>query len=278
MNYINQVKWYFKNKAGNYDLVEGQLYWKLSDDLLWETLKSQVLNKLGGEEIKILDAGGGTGRWLIRIIKEMKGSSGVIYDLSNDMLQVAREKVSKLKISDRVKLVNGNIERMSDQESSQYDIVICFHNVLGFVQNIQGAFREMSRVLKKGGYLVMVLPNKYHTIFFNMSVGRFKVLDDVVIRDIGSFTNSMPKIRLFTPNYVRSLYKSHNFSNVRVYGFPITIYPNIKETRIVGNTETIKDILSRKKLFKKIKNIELKLILEEEAAARGNNLLSIGVK
>lgn len=278
INKLEEVKKYFKAKAKDYDLVEQQVYWNLSDNLLWYMIRHLVLDKFKNKKIKVLDAGGGTGRWLIKIINYLDSSEGVIYDISEDMLSVAKNKITKMGLDRRISTINGNLENMDNQADNQYDLVICFHNVLGFVNDTKKVFSEMTRILKKNGYLILVVPNKYHTLFFNIFIKRLHVLDKIVQKNEGSFTDKMPDINLFTPSSIRKLYKTFNFTNVKIFGFPITIYPELEETKIIGNTENIKQILSDTKTFKKIEKIEKSLIFNEEAAARGNNLLAIGQK
>ena len=41
-----KVLQYFKGKASGYDLVEGQVYWRLSDQLLWHLFNGSSLSKL----------------------------------------------------------------------------------------------------------------------------------------------------------------------------------------------------------------------------------------
>ena len=53
---------YFKNKAADYDRVDEQVYWRLSDSILWHTFNEYILKNLPSN-FSFLDAGGGTGRW-----------------------------------------------------------------------------------------------------------------------------------------------------------------------------------------------------------------------
>jgi len=274
----NKVKAYFKDKAEGYDLVEKQVYWRLSDDLLWHLLKTLAMDKLKGKRICVMDAGGGTGRWIIKILSQYCNSNGTLYDFSDDMLKVARRKMNALGLSSRITIVNGNLESMTDQKDSTYDLVICFHNVLGFVGNSKKAFGEMARVVKKGGYLVTVVPNKYHMLFFDIFTRNIGELRSVTEEGIGRFTKSMPSIHVFTPNELSSMYSRAGFRDIKILGFPVTIYPGAEETQISGSSKKLKAILEDKNNFSKIEGIEKKMIFEEEAAARGNNLFTIGRK
>ena len=99
---------YFKNKAAKYDLVDNQIYWVFSDALLWHLLKKNFLDNLP-ESFHFLDAGGGTGRWTIKILESFPKATGVILDLSKDMTNEALKKAKLLKLADRLAVINGNL-------------------------------------------------------------------------------------------------------------------------------------------------------------------------
>src|ERR1700730_8630484 len=78
---------YFAEKAIHYDAVDQQPYWRLSDELLWWLLETQIFKALGPAP-RILDAGGGTGRWAIRVLQAIPGAHLTLADLSPDMMAV----------------------------------------------------------------------------------------------------------------------------------------------------------------------------------------------
>lgn len=277
-SYEKSVKKYFKLKAKNYDDVEYQVYWNLSDSLLWYLLKFKILDKLKNKKIKVLDAGGGTGRWLIKIIKYLPDSSGTLYDFSESMLDVARNKIRDGKLQERIEIINGNLENMRSCKNSQYDIAICFHNPLSFVKNYNKAFGEITKKLKKGGYFILVVSNKYHMLYVNAQTGDIQKMKILLKTDIGSFNEHMPPIRTFTPISIMSLYQKFGLKEIHTYGFPVTIYPQLEDTAISGSGKRTKAILEDADTFAIIEEIEKQLVLCEEAAPRGNSLFVIGRK
>jgi ubiquinone/menaquinone biosynthesis C-methylase UbiE len=116
---------YFQGKADKYDLVEEQVYWQLSDRLLWNAFNDAVLSRQK-PTFTFLDAGGGTGRWSEKILKSYNDAKGYIYDLSNDMLAQA-EKKRRNGLEGRMYLKQGNIENMNFPDST-FDITFNFHN------------------------------------------------------------------------------------------------------------------------------------------------------
>lgn len=272
---MKEVLNYFKNKAKDYDLVEGQTYWVLSDKLLWEIFKETVLNKLP-ENFKFLDAGGGTGRWTLKILEEFPKAQGMIIDISREMLNEARSKVKKRNYEKRVKIIEQNLEQIDNVKDDEFEISFNFHNVLGFVENPNTVINELHRVTKKGGYVVSLVPNLYHNIFFNIFVGNMELANETMKTKRGRFTKEMPKMNMFTPDSIKDIYEKIGIKVELLSGFPITIYPGMQETQIDGNSEHVQDILSDEKTFNEIYNIEKSLFKNSDTASRGNQIYIIG--
>lgn len=272
---MKEVLDYFKNKAKDYDLVEDQTYWMLSDKLLWEIFKETVLNKLP-ENFKFLDAGGGTGRWTIKILEEYPKAQGMIIDISKEMLNEARNKVKKNNYEDRIKIVEQSLEQIDNVGDNEFDLSFNFHNVLGFVENPKIVIKELQRVTKKGGYIVSLVPNLYHNVFFNIFVGNMELAQETMNKKKGRFTKEMPAMNMFTPDSIKRIYEENEINIELLSGFPITIYPGMQETQIDGNSEHVKDILSNEKAFNEIYNIEKELFKNSDTSARGNQIYIIG--
>lgn len=60
---------YFNSISTDYDKNNKKLYWKLSDDLLWEIIKKNIPTD---KSIIILELGAGTGEWAYRILNEFR--------------------------------------------------------------------------------------------------------------------------------------------------------------------------------------------------------------
>jgi len=273
-----EVLIYFKNKASHYDDVDKQFYWRLSDTVLWNLLSKLVLNKFRNKKIKLLDAGAGTGRWGIRIAEEF-GFETVLLDISKEMLEIAKKKIAKKRLEHLIRIQEGDIESPVFLTTSTYDLVLLLHNVLSFVDDPRKALINMAKVTKRGGYVVAIVANKYHALYFSNVTRQFKELSRVMERGQIKFTKDCPPMWTFTPHSLRYLFiKKAGFRLVKIYGFPITIYPNMEETTLSQNSKYMEENLTQKNIMEKLIKIESKICLEEEAAARGNMLLAIGRK
>ncbi|RCX21017.1 methyltransferase family protein [Anaerobacterium chartisolvens] len=277
MNYKKTVIDYFRDKAKEYDLVDNQVYWKLSDKLLWEFFSTNVLQKLP-ENFSFIDAGGGTGRWSIKILEEFPYSTGLIYDLSEDMLEQAREKIRKYGLGDRLNTMQGDIKDICAADSNSFNLAFNFHNVLGFVDSPTEVIKELARVVKPNGYVVSLVPNWYHNIFFNIFVNNFRLVDEAVSSGRGRFTEDMPSMNLFTPDSIKKVYKDCGLEIITVSGFPVTIYPGMQETQLRGSSNHIINILDNEEMFNKIFDLEKAMFTNSDLAARGNQIFIMGIK
>jgi ubiquinone/menaquinone biosynthesis C-methylase UbiE len=122
---------------------------------LGEAFREQIVNEADlkpGESV--LDCGCGTGTLAV-VAKRRVGPSGSVHgiDLSRDQLAVARDKVRKQGLD--IEFHEGSIDELPFPDVS-FDAIfstLMLHHVPERVK--RGAFREMRRVLKPGGRIVI---------------------------------------------------------------------------------------------------------------------------
>lgn len=143
---VNEV---FAEVAGNYDLMNdlmsGGLHRLWKDDLV-----AQLSPPKGDQPYRLLDVAGGTGDVAIRFAnKRGENASAVICDISKEMLDVGKTRVTKAGLEARVSLVEGNAEELPfpDRTFNAYSIAFGIRNVT----RIDKALMEAHRVLKTGG-------------------------------------------------------------------------------------------------------------------------------
>lgn len=277
LSYEDSVIDYFDAKAADYDRVDEQLYWRLSDKILWEVMRNDVVRHLPAD-FRFLDAGGGTGRWTCRLLQEYPGARGVIYDLSKSMTDQARMSADRLGVGDRLDIVNGRLEEVTNAIEGRFDLIFNFHNVLGFVQDPAQVVGQLATLLNDDGRLVSMVPNSYHAAFFNLSLGQLDEARSCIDRNRGHFTSTMPEMNLFTPESVAALHRNNGLDVERLTGFPCLLYPGYQETQLHGSTASLQNMLASNDAFEAIYQIELSAQQAEGVAARGNNLFLIGSK
>lgn len=105
---------------------------------------------------RVLDIGCGTGQFLCRLAHLHPEISLVGLDLSEKMLDGARDNCAEF--GDRIELVCGDSEALPFEPGS-FDLVTCTHSFHHYPQQAVVA-SEMRRVLKPGGQAVVVDANR----------------------------------------------------------------------------------------------------------------------
>jgi len=121
---------------------------------LWGLTKVNV-----GSNFEILDVGCGGGKTLSRLAK--LAPQGKVYgiDYSRDMVKFSRKINKALIAQKRVKIIEGSVEKIAFAISF-FDLVTAFETYY-FWPNLPDAFKEIHRVLKIGGKLLLVNELKF---------------------------------------------------------------------------------------------------------------------
>lgn len=144
------VKQMFDHIAPTYDSLNHIL--SLSIDKLWRRRVVRTLKRLGAKNI--LDLATGTGDLAIAMARKIKGSTICGVDLSPQMLEVARQKVAKAALTERISLMEGNAEHL-DIESNSLDAVTIAFGIRNF-ENKEACLTELCRIIRKDGHLVIL--------------------------------------------------------------------------------------------------------------------------
>lgn len=154
MSGLANVESYYDKKAPNYDAAFDTLFFKIYDEITWRYLEPYVPSS---PTALVLDAGGGTGRWTVRMAK--KGCKVVLVDISDRMLDVARERITREGLQQRIEIKKGDLARLAYPEE-MFDMVLCEHTLFLF-ENQDQLVKELVSVLKKNAPLVISAQNRY---------------------------------------------------------------------------------------------------------------------
>ena len=102
----------------------------------------------------VLDIATGTGDFAILAFQKLHPQRVVGIDISEGMMQIGREKVAKLGLSDTITFQNEDCARMSFSNHS-FDAVISAFALRNF-QNLDECLKEMHRVMKEDGHLSII--------------------------------------------------------------------------------------------------------------------------
>ena len=140
----------FDRIAKNYDAANRAISMGL--DKAWRRKTVQQLKPFRGG--RYLDIGTGTGDLVFEILNQSANVLVDGIDPSEQMLAVARDKAVKKSVGDAVSFLTADALDLP-MERETYDGIVsgfCFRNI----ENRQAALKEMLRVLKPGGRLVIL--------------------------------------------------------------------------------------------------------------------------
>lgn len=144
-----QVAKMFNNISHRYDFLNHFL--SLGIDKLW---RKKAISLLRPQNPKlILDVATGTGDFAIQALV-LNPDKVIGIDISTGMLDVGRVKIRERKLDSKIELLEGDSEKLPFEEN-KFDAITVAFGVRNF-ENLELGLREIKRVLKPGGMLVVL--------------------------------------------------------------------------------------------------------------------------
>jgi ubiquinone/menaquinone biosynthesis C-methylase UbiE len=227
--------------------AEDEYLRKVGDDPVYDAVTWDNIEPFLPERGWILDAGGGAGVWSIKMAESNK-CNVVLLDVTCDLLKTAKRKAKNKPVNERFEVLDADIRCVPHPDLS-FDFVLCEADPLSICGDPERAVSELSRVLKRKGYLVAGVDSTIYRVFRALSRG--KSLDNVLdfmqtgissAEDRASFES-----KSFTPNELIALLRKNGLETVRVVGKPLGFGPHMldvfvsalpaeKRQEIFGNT------------------------------------------
>ena len=209
---------------------------KIQDSIIFHHLDKQLTKK----RLQILDAGGGTGHYSLPYAA--KGHHVTILDRSSGMLRVAERKIGELGLDTNTRLVHGDIQRTPINDDS-FDAVFC-HITLCHVEDPSKALSELSRLLRDGGLLSLVVENK---AFFAVSSAFRGNLDEALERSVGGKLvlelEGLGKVRTFESEELLHMLRDVNMKPLKVLGLrAVCDYLYIVERRSPDDIDSLREL------------------------------------
>lgn len=131
----------------------------------------------------------------------------------------------------------GDINKKWDYPDRHFDIVIVSH-IIEHVDNTDHLILEAKRVLKKGGFIIVITPNLaawFNRIFLVFGMQPFfsevstidKSLGMKFLRRLKIHSSPMGHLRLFTGAAVKDIVKLHGFKIIKTAGVEFVVFPKI---------------------------------------------------
>lgn len=229
----------------------------------WELLKKYLPEN---KAAKILDAAGGTGRITLPLAK--MGYSLTLCDISSQMLDVAKQKLLREGVYDKVTILECDVRNLHFADES-FDFVVCWDGPLEDTQEL--AVKELIRVTKKGGTISIFLVNKWALAINNFYKNPASTLTS--IESHPSYMNDEHgKYRVVNTEEARKLFEEEGVNVLEIYA--VCGWTNV--LRIPK--KVLKSRVWDEQLFKQTTEMVLKLSKEPSVKGMSKHLVLYGEK
>ena len=153
-----QVANMFDKVSSNYDSLNRVITFGI--DIQWRKKVFALVKKTKAKTI--LDIATGTGDLAIMLSQNIKNAQITGLDISSGMLEVGKNKIKNLNLSDRINMVLGDSENIPFPDN-HFDAITVSYGVRNF-ENLNKGLQEINRVLKPNGIFVVLetsVPTKF---------------------------------------------------------------------------------------------------------------------
>lgn len=214
-----QVAQMFNNIAHRYDFLNHFL--SLGIDTIW---RKKAIACLKNDNPKLLlDIATGTGDLAITANKILNPDKIIGIDISEGMLSFGREKLAKMNLQDKIQLIIGDSENIPFKDN-YFDAATVAFGVRNF-ENLEKGLKEIYRVLKQGGSLVVLEFSKPKAFpikqLYNFYFNR-------ILPGIGNFISKDSRAYSYLPESVNAFPDGVNFLKyLNNAGFQKTYYKTL---------------------------------------------------
>jgi ubiquinone/menaquinone biosynthesis C-methylase UbiE len=271
---------FFKPYAQNVDQVDANSsFWKLSDKIILEIIKREILFNTNKDSV-VMDAGGGSGRWVVKMSKETN-SNFIIYDRSEDMLQKANENVKNAYIEDRVKIIAGDLTDIKEFDDNSIDFITSIYSPISFIYELETAFKELNRILKPGGKIIMMGHSLYNAIYskinnYNSPAEEIKRLYK---EHIIKWAPHVPELIAYSKESMEQELVKAGFEIEKTFGIPVFVQPGPEDFSpdnegVSRISKYLEDVDNFNEVFK----LEMASNSLPTVANRGMNIFTLATK
>lgn len=267
---MEETETYYDEKSKSFDETFSMLYFKVFDAVTWKYLEPYLPTS---QNALVLDAGGGTGRWTVRMAKRTQ--KVVLMDISEGMLKVAAQRIKQEGVEEKVVIKRGDITK-TGYAGETYDLIFCEHALFLFKEP-DVLLKELSRILKSKATLIISAHNRYVASLARLGdIPKTKDLENALMLLLGTrhqFMTPDNKVKVFTysPNEFRLMLERHGFEIEKIIGKGITM-----PLRISNKLFTKKKY--SKPLYNKLLQFELALCEKSDALALAGHMQAIAHK
>jgi len=271
---------FFKPYSANVDNVDKiSAFWRLSDAIILEIIKKEIGPHINSNS-KILDAGGGTGRWAIKI-NDALGAPVTVFDRSSDMLARARESIEAANKSEVISLIQGDMVSMQMIPDESFDHIVSIYSPLSFIYEQEQALRELNRILKKGGRLLIMAHGQHNALYSKINNYRAGTseLKELNHERVVKWSSHVPELITHSKESIELLLTKTGFTPRKTFGIPVYVQPGPEDfDPMNAKASAVSEYLEDLEVFKTVFELEMQHNSSPTIANRGMNIFALGEK
>jgi ubiquinone/menaquinone biosynthesis C-methylase UbiE len=268
---MEEVETYYDEKSKSYDETFSILYFRVFDAITWKYLEPYLPTN---PNALVLDAGGGTGRWAVRMAKKVQGKI-ILMDISEGMLKIATERIKQEQLDDKIIIRKGDITR-TNFPNETFDLIFCEHTLFLF-KEADTLLKEFKRILKRKARVIVSALNLYvqtlACLSNNPDTENMKNALKMLLREKYNYLDNGQKMKIYTwaPSEFIDMLERNGFHVEKIVGKGYTM-----PLRISKDAYMKKDY--SKDLFEKILQFELALCEKPDTLALAGHMQAIAHK
>jgi SAM-dependent methyltransferase len=150
--------------------------------VVWEGLQSLLEDRARGAELRVLDIGGGTGGFAVRVAE--LGHRVTVVDPSPDALAILDRRSHESAVADRIAGLQGDLATVSEQvDAGSVDVVLC-HGVLEVVDDPAAAMDAITGVLRMDGALSLLVSQRHAAVLARAMAGQLDQARELLSTDL----------------------------------------------------------------------------------------------
>jgi SAM-dependent methyltransferase len=186
--------------------------------VVWDAVRA-LLDDSPGEQ-RVLDIGGGTGGFAVRLAG--LGHRVTVVDPSPDALAALARRAAEDDVADRVTGLQGDLGNLAelapDTDHTLADLVLC-HGVLGLVDDPAAALATITSVLRPGGALSLLVNQRHAAVLARAMAGHFVQAREILEGDQSAARDRGE--RRFTAEEVAQLLGLAGFTTTSTHGIRV---------------------------------------------------------
>jgi len=274
MTLINdrQFDEFFRPYSANVEGFYQAAYWKLSDELIKELIRRHLAVKPGD---RVLDAGGGTGRWALWLASD-QNVQVTVADKSGAMLERARHNLATADKADQVELLQCDLHDAPHLPSGVFDAVISTYGVLSFLDEPQAVFHTLYRAMRPGAAGLLMSHSLSTALSAKLSrdLASPDELRELVARKVVRWAPGVPPLRAFSAQDLTDLATTAGFAVDGVFGVTTLVVPGAEDFGYpYSEISQVSRALEDAEFFRTALELELAASENPGWAERGVNLM-----